>query len=243
MNTLQKSLIIAAGAVLWGSVMGTMYAFPSAEKTEVRSAIEASDYSLLSDESQTKISEEKFEQMIERKATHQAVRDAIDAGDYSLVPTAAQEKISEEKFNEMLERNAQKDAVQSAIEAGDYEAFKNAAGDKKLEKVSTEEEFNALVERKQTLDVLKEKMEVAVQNNDFASFQSIISEKQETMESFRSDDRSNKKVRTEPTTEQLQERFDSAVQYYAENGELPQKRNKWKKGKRGQNQGFGWNRK
>jgi adenylate kinase family enzyme len=184
----------------------------------MNAAIEANDYSLLTAEMQEKISEEKFDKISTKHALHDAVKTAIEAQDYSLVPEEAQERITQEKFEEIITNQAQKSAVRDAIEANDYQAFVEVADEKALERISSEADFDAAVAKNQERAANKEALETTIQNNDFASFQKLVEQHQANKEAARPDDAPE---RDEPTTEQQQEKFDSLVEYYNTNGELP----------------------
>ncbi len=139
------------------------------------------------------------------------VRAAVEVGSYEALSVEAQEKISEEKFTELVERAVQKEAVQSAVEANDYSLLSVEA----QEKIS-EERFEKMVTKSEH----KAAILAAVQNDDYAWFQAAVIAKHES-----------KDCNKELTDEDMQEKFSELTTYYAENGELPQKKGgkKWSK--------------
>jgi hypothetical protein len=118
--------------------------------------------------------------------------------------------------------------VKEAIEAQDYATFLEVAPDKILERVTSEADFEALIERKQQMQTLrtdkKAQVEIAVQENDLEVFVAAVEDFHAAKQALRQSDADDvaKKLKTPPTTEQLEERFNNLVDYYNENGELPE---------------------
>ncbi len=120
------------------------------------------------------------------------VRAAVEANDYSLVPTELQEKITQEKFDSMITKKAAKDAhravVEAAVQANDFNAFQTAVETHKAEKEANRPEGKEGCSKGHNWSELTQ----------------------------------------EEKTEKLQEKFTKLTEYYAENGELPE-RKKWKR--------------
>lgn len=153
------------------------------------------------------------------------VRAAIEASDYSQLSTDMQDKISEDRFAKMTERHATKAAVQTAIENGDYDAFVEVADERMLDRIEDQEDFDKMVTRHQTRTAHREAIETAVKNNDFAAFDAAMEAHKTAMEALDDgDDHPRHTERPTLTDEQKQEKFDKLVEYYTENGELPQRK-------------------
>ncbi len=121
-----------------------------------------------------------------------------------------------------------------ALEANNYDLLSDEAKAK-----IDEEQFAEKVERKATHDEAKAELTEIVKANDFAWFQAHVEENKANKEAKMIEraaesgkELKERKVRPEPTEEELREKFDAMVAYYEENWELKQK------GKRGWH-GFG----
>ncbi len=156
--------------------------------------------------------------------------------------------------------NNDKEAVKNAILSQDYDLFVASASERMLDRVDSQLAFDELVAHKQAMEALKTQTQsqvlTAVQNNDFAAFQSIKEEmkakKKELRDARDTDSTRPERVRPELTAEQLAakaekqlERFDAMVEYYNTNGELPELTRKgkrgMKKGMRGEKRGWSIN--
>lgn len=138
MKSLQKTLLIAGGTVIGIAVAGGMFAYQdgkigrfSADET-VQAAIDSNDYAQLSDAAQSRITEEKFAEMIDHQATRKAVETAIENNDYGAFVEAADDRMlerinSQEAFDEFVVRRVametHKAAIEEAVANNDYNAF------------------------------------------------------------------------------------------------------------------------
>ena len=185
--------VLLAGLVLsvGGSFAFRAFGGDLEQQTALKDAVEANDYSLIPEDLQDRITQEKFEQMAEHKATHDAVEAAIEAGDYDafleVAPEKMLEKIDEDKFNEMIERHAEMEAHQAELEAvvaaNDFESFVALMEEHKVE------------------------MEARMEENGEMKFGNW--------------ERFEEELSEEELTERLQTKFEELVSYYEEHGELP----------------------
>ncbi len=146
------------------------------------------------------------------KAWKEGVKEAIEANDYSLLSQDAQANIDLTRFEEMVAMKAEKEVKRAEFEAilqlWDFEAFRTFETEMKAKKVAAMEEKIA----SKLADATEEER---------AMIEEKIAKKAEKM--------ADKK---EPTTQELQEKFNKLTSYYSENGTLPEGR-KGNKGKRG----------
>lgn len=104
----------------------------------VQQALEANDYSQLSEELQNKITEDRFNMMVEQYQNHQKLESAIESKDYNAFKENAPDKLleqidSEQKFNDLVakhdEMEAHRTAIEDAVKNEDFDAFKAAHQD------------------------------------------------------------------------------------------------------------------
>lgn len=144
-----------------------------------------------------------------------AVRTAVEANNYASLPDTAKAKISETQFAEMVAKNAEHTAIEQAISSGDYTAFKNAI----IAQIPSEAEFQKMVAAQKTRAETQAKIELAVKNNDFAAFKAAMEAQKAQMLASHPDMGDAPRALSD---EKLQKHFDSLVEYYAENGKLPE---------------------
>lgn len=127
--------------------------------------------------------------------------------------------VTQEQLNTMADKLSDRQAVKDAINANDYEAFKKVAGEKMLERVNTQEEFNQLVTRNNERKAAMTQVDEAVKNNDFNAYKTALTNLKESRpEGMRGGDRGERRT---PTDAQLQARFDELVAQYKADGTLP----------------------
>lgn len=148
-------------------------------------------------------------------ADFSAVRTAVEANNYAALPDTAKARISETQFAEMVAKNAEHTAIEQAISSGDYDAFKNAM----IAQIPSEAEFADMVARHKAHAETQTKIEAAVKNNDFAGFKAAMEAQKAQMLANRPDMGDAPRALSD---EKLQKHFDSLVEYYAENGKLPE---------------------
>lgn len=151
-----------------------------------------------------------------RGADFSTVRTAVEANNYASLPDTAKAKISETQFAEMIARNAEHEAVEKAISTGDYAAFKNAM----IAQIPTETEFAEMVARHKAHTEAQAKIELAVKNNDFAAFKAAMEAQKAQMLANHPDMPTDAPKAL--SDEKLRKHFDSLVEYYTENGKLPE---------------------
>lgn len=137
-TTLLTAAGISAAALL---TLGSTFAFKGGftgqwlQQEWIQQAIEANDYSQLSEELQNKISEDRFNMMVEKYQGHQKLESAIESNDYNAFKESAPDKFleqidSQEKFEELVTRHnqmqAQQTAIEDAVKNDDFDAFKAA---------------------------------------------------------------------------------------------------------------------
>ncbi len=151
-----------------------------------------------------------------KNADFSSVRTAVEANNYSSLPDIAKAKISEAQFAKMVAKSAEHEAVEKAISSGDYTAFKNTM----IAQIPTEAEFADMVARHKTHTEAQAKIELAVKNNDFAAFKAVMEAQKSQMFANRPgvDGDAPKAL----SDEKLQKHFDSLVEYYKTNGQLPE---------------------
>jgi len=131
---------------------------------ELKEALESQNYedfvsalSELNSEKADAMTEERFNQMVERMQSKEAVREAMEAGDYdafvdalSAVNPRAAEGMTEEKFNEMVKNHAIRAAVEEAVANHDYDAWAEAVlelpNGEALVEIVDPEDFDTLIE-------------------------------------------------------------------------------------------------
>lgn len=150
-----------------------------------------------------------------RDTDFSAVRTAVEANNYASLPDTAKAKISEAQFAQMVARNEEHEAVEKAISSGDYVAFKNAM----IAQIPTETEFAEMVARHKAHTEAQAKIELAVKNNDFAAFKAVMEAGKAQMFANHPDIPNDAPKAL--SDEKLQKHFDRLVEYYTENGKLP----------------------
>lgn len=128
---------------------------------DIKDAIDNNDYesfisalSEIDSDVAQRISEERFEHMVQRIDEREKVQAAIEAEDYDAFISAINENRAEgmtlEKFNEIVERHNTHEAIEDAIENNDYEAWIEAVSSlphaPDIADVITEEDFSTLIE-------------------------------------------------------------------------------------------------
>lgn len=141
-----------------------------------------------------------------------AVKTAIESNTYSRLPDEAKTKITEAQFAQMVQKESWHKAVESAIEAGDYAAFKTAM----IAQIPDETQFQTMVAAHKARATSRAAIEAAVKNNDFSAFKTAI-ETQKANHPGMWD--ATPKVLSD---DKLQKHFDSLVESYKVNGELPE---------------------
>lgn len=144
------------------------------------------------------------------------IRTAVEANNYASLPDTAKAKISEAQFAEMVSKGAEHEAVEKAISSGDYAAFKNAM----IAQIPSEAEFAEMVARHKAHTEARAKIELAVKNNDFAAFKAAMEAQKAQMLANHPDMPTDAPKAL--SDEKLQKHFDSLVEYYTENGKLPE---------------------
>lgn len=136
MNT--RSILIASGvgvlilsSLSFAAVRGGMGMGRMGGDETVRTAVESNNYSALSDTAKSKITQDQFTNMVQKRTQNEAVRKAIEAGDYTAFKNAMIAQIpTEAEFQEMVTQHKAHTAAQSAIETAvknnDFAAFKTA---------------------------------------------------------------------------------------------------------------------
>jgi hypothetical protein len=142
------------------------------------------------------------------------VRRAVEANNYASLPDTTKAKITETRFADMVAKNADRAVVEKAFESGDYVAFKNAM----IAQIPDEAVFQKKVSMHKARYEAQSKIETAVKNKDFAAFKSVMESQRAEMEVNRLSGVSVPKI----DDAQVQKRFDSLVEYYVENGQLPE---------------------
>lgn len=150
-----------------------------------------------------------------RDTDFSAIRTALEANNYASLPDTAKAKISEAQFAQMVARNEEHEAVEKAISSGDYVAFKNAM----IAQIPTETEFAEMVARHKAHTEAQAKIELAVKNNDFAAFKAAMESQKAQMLAGHPDMPNDAPKAL--SDEKLQKHFDRLVEYYTENGKLP----------------------
>ena len=125
-----------------------------------------------------------------------------------------------------------KEEVQTAVETNDYGSLPTEV----QEKIS-EEKFALMVEKREDWEEHQAELEEVVSANDFEAFVALHEEHRAEMEANRPEWAPEREM-PEISEEMLQEKFDSLVDYYTENGELPQGRGGF--GMKGGKWGCGW---
>jgi uncharacterized protein (DUF885 family) len=121
-----------------------------------------------------------------------------------------------------------KDA-KTALENRDLDGFKKAVKDDNNKKIDslTQDEFNKMAEKNAQMQENLKKIEEAVKNNNFDAYKSVMeSIKNERKNNGMDQDMKNKlfkNKRGEMTEEKQKEMFDKLVEYYKQNGSLPEK--------------------
>lgn len=145
------------------------------------------------------------------------VRVAIEANDYSQLSSEMQNKISEKKFAKMSQHKERKNAIKKALEANDYNLLPDTA-----KKRMSQEKFDQKVKHYNQKQAHKKAITQAVATNDFSAFEAAMETHRAEKEANRSSDDSKHHNKPELTDEQKQEKFQKLVDYYNENGELPE---------------------
>ncbi len=143
MNT--KTLLMVAGVgalTLWSLSFAAINAkWPKAFDETVKTAIESNNYSSLSDTAKSKITQEQFAQMVEKKAEHAAVAIAIESGNYTAFKSAMIAQIpSEAEFQKMVAahkaRTETQTKIETAVKNNDFAAFKSAVEAQKAQMIN-----------------------------------------------------------------------------------------------------------
>ena len=142
----------------------------------VKIAVESNNYSALSETAKAKITQEKFDVMVAKKAEREVIEAAIEAGDYAAFKNASIAQIpTEAEFQKMVAVHKARDVaraqIETAVKNNDFAAFKAAleiqksqmaelhSGDSAPEAPSDaklQEHFNKLVEYYKTNGKLPE---------------------------------------------------------------------------------------
>jgi hypothetical protein len=157
----------------------------------------------------------------------QAVKDAIAKKDLEAYKKAIVEDASKkasditpEEFSKITQKYDENQAVKKSITDNNYEEFKKVAGERMLKNIDSQAKFDELVAFTKKRSEIEAKVLEAVKNNNFESFKSAEKE----MRDLRKENFGNsQKQKSEPTEEQLKNRFDELVAYYKANGSLPEK--------------------
>lgn len=162
-------------------------------------------------------------------AKDDTVRSAVESGDYSALSDTAKTKISETQFQDMVAKQSQQKVIENALESGDYATFKQAM----IDQIPTEAEFQEMRTQKQNMEaklseieaansVTRAAVEEAVRNNDFTAYKAAIEAQKASLEANRPEGVEAPEA-PEQDESRLQEQFNQAVEYYAENGSLPER--------------------
>ncbi len=153
----------------------------------------------------------------ERREKIENLHEAVENDDYDMLSAEAQEKISEEEFDEMVEKHDNREATRAAIEANDYDALPD---DTKL----TEEEFAEKVERHDAWEEHVENVQSAVENGNFEEFQEEAERYHALLAEWNVEHDTDHHDKWEDMTEEeqlemMEQRFETLLTYYEENGE------------------------
>lgn len=135
--------------------------------------------------------------------------------------TKRAENLTQDEFNKMADGFAQKESLQKTIDDNNYEEFKRIAGEKVLNRVNSQEEFNKLVEHNQKRKEYNTRLEEVVRNSDFDGYKKLLEEQKQQFEN--NNPRIGKRIarNRQVTDEQLKTRFDRLVEQYKQDGQLP----------------------
>jgi hypothetical protein len=125
------------------------------------------------------------------------------------------DNLSQADFDKMSDKANEMQKINETIEKNDYEAFKKVANEKMLTQVTSQEDFNKLVEKRKSVVSNNNKIAAAIKNNNFDQYKSAISEIETGRNKNSRGDRRN-------IEEVVKIRFDRMVEQYKKDGTLPQ---------------------
>ncbi len=136
--------VLALGSLSFAAMNGK---WPKAFDETIKTAVESNNYAALSETAKSKITQEQFTHMVEKKAEHTAIETAVESGDYVAFKNAMIAQIpNEAEFQKMVAahklRTETQAKIETAVKNNDFAAFKVAVEAQRAQMVANHPGIN-----------------------------------------------------------------------------------------------------